>query len=193
MPRATTYTGALDILQNCYISTYWGQIQLRVLPEISDSKKATFSSEPIMGRSSPLVVYSHSDARTISMELTFLVTEKADIKRNLRYLRLIESLVYPGDPTDAPYSPPQIAHIVCGNLFGDLTNDINGNPVTPPTIGAPGGICCLLESYSVKFPTDVAWDETTYLPYKFTVSTNWQVVYACKDLPCSSRIITLGR
>jgi hypothetical protein len=183
MPRATTQTGALAILDNCRIQTYWGDIELRVLPEISDTKKATYHNENIIGRSSPLVIYSHSEARTISMELTFLTTELADIDRNLHYLRLLESLVYPGDPTSAPYSPPQIAHIVCGNLLGSLDDGAN----------SPGGVCCILESYSVKFPTDVAWDEVTYLPYKFTVSTSWQVVYACKDLPCNQRIIALGR
>lgn len=187
MPKATTQTGALDILKNCYISTFWGQIQLRILPEISDSKKATYTADSIMGRSSPVVTYSHSDARTISMELTFMVTEKADIQRNIRYLRLLEALVYPGEPTEAPYSPPQIAQIVCGNLLGDTDDGLPGE------LGSPGGVCCVLESYSVKFPTEVAWDETTYLPYKFSVSTQWQVVYACKDLPCNSRIISLGR
>jgi hypothetical protein len=181
MARATTQTGALAILQNCYIQTPQGIIQLRSLPDITDSKASNYSNETIMGRSNPIVNYSHSEPRTISMELTFMVTELADIQRNLQYLRLIESLVYPGEPTNAPYAPPQIVNIVCGQLFGQLDD------------GSPAGICCILKNYSVKCPPDVAWDEVTYLPYRFSVSTSWEAVYACKDLPCNTRIIALGR
>ena len=51
----------------------------------------------------------------------------------------------------------------------------------------------ILKSYSVKFPTDIAWDESTLLPYKFDVDTSWDVVYKSMDLPGQERIFQTGR
>jgi hypothetical protein len=50
-----------------------------------------------------------------------------------------------------------------------------------------------LKSYSVKFPTDVVWDQDFYVPYKFDVDTSWDVVYRSSELPGQERIAQLGR
>ncbi len=171
MAKATTAIGALQELVKCRIETPNGVIRLKILPEITDSKSAAYVNETIMGRSSPVTTFSHSEPRMINSELTFMVTICQDILDNLTYMRLIESLVYPGPAAGgAPYTPPPICKFYCGKLLGDT------------------GVCVVLKTYSVRIPTDVAWDVETYLPYRFTISCQWEVVYACKNLPTNNII-----
>jgi len=180
MAKATEASGRLQKLAKCKIITPYKrdddpglavEIELRVLPEITDAKGVTYQNEIIPGRASPVPTYGHSDARTISTELTFLIMTCDDIEENLRHLRTLESLAYPGDGTGgAPYAPPAVCKFICGKLLGD------------------GGVCVVLKSYSVRFQSDVAWDVETYCPYKFTVSCQWEVVYSCKSLPTNTKI-----
>ena len=192
MPQATGGTGTLNYLNNCFIkipsggmsscSDFNGYIYLKVLPDISDSKSAAYTPETITGRAFPFKTFSHGEERSISMTLHLVVCEQSDIKTNLCYLRALESLVYPGQGTSStPYVPPPIAQIQCGKLLAD----------------AP--LCAVLKSYSVKFPTEVAWDagfndggDATYLPYKFDVDLTWEIVYDSSNLPGQERIIQTG-
>jgi hypothetical protein len=53
----------------------------------------------------------------------------------------------------------------------------------------------ILTDYSVDFPTDQPWSyyaSTLYLPYKFTLSLTFEVVYDSRQLPGADRIIRLG-
>lgn len=171
MAKATNQYGQLQELVKCRIETPFGRIIMKVLPEITDTKAANYTNEPIMGRTTPLLNYSYSEPRTLQTDITFIVTTCQDICDNLTYLRLIESLVYPGDPRgSAPFTPPPICKFICGRLIDD------------------NGVCVVLRNYSVRFPTDVPWDVETYLPYKFTVGCQWEVVYACRNLP-TNRVI----
>jgi hypothetical protein len=52
-----------------------------------------------------------------------------------------------------------------------------------------GFLCVVLKQYSVSFPTDVIWDEQTYLPYKFDVDLTWEVVYSNDTLPGQDQIL----
>ena len=175
MTRATVANGSLRTLYKCYIVTPDGTINLKIVPEITDSKSANYQNESIIGRSNPVTNYAYSEPRTISTELTFMITTCQDITDNLTYLRLIESLVYPGAGNGgAPYLPPSVCKIKCGKLLGD------------------DGVCVVLKSYSVRFASDVAWDAATYLPYKFTVSCQWEVVHACSQLPTNCMIRVAG-
>lgn len=174
MAKATGSDGALQQLSKCYIVTPYGQVTLKILPEITDSKSANYINEAIIGRSNPVTTYSHSEPRVISTELTFMVTKCSDITDNLRSLRIIQSLVYPGQPGGgAPYTPPPVSKFYCGKLFGD------------------SGVCVVLKNYSVRYQGDVAWDVETYLPYKFTISCQWEVVYSCANLPSYQTIAAL--
>jgi len=85
-------------------------------------------------------------------------------------------VAYPQDQTSsgAPFEPPPVCRLRCGSLLSS------------------GEICAILRSYSVRFPTDVPWDENTYLPYKFDVDTSWEAVYSSDDLPGQERILQLG-
>lgn len=172
-----TNNGNLNYIEDCYIEIpEAGTILMRSLPDISDGKSAVYNNEPIMGRSFPLYTYSHSADRTLNMQLHFYIIKEGDGQRNLEDLRRIQSAVYPRQGSGrAPYLPPPVCTIKVNKILADQP------------------ICAQLQSYSVKFPTDVAWDEETYCPFKFDVDTSWLVVYASNDLPYQDRIVTSGR
>lgn len=178
MPSLATSApgGRLNTLNDkCKITIEGHTINLKILPEISDAKRATYSDTTIIGRSSPIKTYSHSDNRVISMKLHFIVVEQEDIQRNIADLRAIASATYPR--TGDPYKPPPVCVLDCGKGLGDEP------------------LCCVLESYSVSFPTNVAWDKDTLLPYYFEISTNWHVVYSTsgsRGLPNQDRIMRTG-
>jgi len=169
----------MAILEHCKLITFCGTVCFRILPDITDSKNANYTHETIIGRSSPVVIFSYSEPRTIQAELHFMIMQCEDIEENLRSLNIIRSLAYPGGPDgQAPYTPPPVSKFICGHL-----------------LDGPEGICVILRAYSVRFPTEVAWDNNdpnsivpSYLPYRFSISTTWEVVYACKDLPTNQLV-----
>jgi len=173
--KATLAGGQLIPIENCYIEVPpFGRITMKALPEISDSKSAAYNDESIMGRAFPLKTYSHSENRAISMTIHFYTIKQKDIEDNLNSMRALESAVYPREQNGMPFVPPPVCKIQCGKLLADET------------------LCVILKSYSVKFPTDVVWDEDTYMPYKFDVETSWEVVYKSDDLPGQQKIIDTG-
>ena len=182
MPKATGSNGLLTIIEDCYIKVFNLYIFMYILPEISDTKKANYNDEPIIGRSFPIKTYSHSDNRTISWTAHFVVTEEADIEYNMDTLRLLESLVYPrSGGGGSPYRPPPLVKLKCGTLLGRNEE-----------------LCAVLENYSVKFPTEVAWADRSasgerYVPYKFDVDMTFSIVYQSDDLPGQDRIMDFGR
>ena len=113
--RATNGQGDLQPIPNCYIDVPppGRRIEMRILPEISDSKSASYNDEPIMGRSFPLKTYSHSENRDISWTAHFMVVKDGDQEEIMENLRIIESLVYPEDENTggAPYAPPPICRL----------------------------------------------------------------------------------
>lgn len=174
-----TNNGSLAPLNDCWVNIpNAGRIVFSNLPDISDSKTAIYNTEAIIGRSTPLYTYSHSGDRTISMTMHFFVVDKGDVEKNLRYLKWIQSAVYPRGSESSggsPFKPPVICQIKCGFVL------------------ASQPLCCALQSYSVKFPTEVAWDGETFCPFRFDVETSWVVVYTSDDLPDQSRIVQSGR
>jgi len=150
----------------------------KILPEISDTKKATYADTTIIGRSMPIKTYSHSDNRVITMRLHFMVIEPNDIFQNAFDLWTIESATYPRKGN--PYKPPPVCKIDCGVMLG----------IEP--------LCVVLESYNVSYPTNVVWDPDLLVPYYFQVNTTWHVVYTssgggANSLPGQERIFNEGR
>jgi len=180
--KATKY-GSLTPLDECWVnvpipkgSKGSGKIIFNSLPDITDAKTAVYNNEAIIGRSTPLYTYSHSGDRTIGMTMHFFVVDKKDVEKNLNYLKVIQSAVYPRKGNgSSPFVPPVICQIKCGSI---LANE---------------PLCCILQSYSVKFPTEVAWDEETFCPFRFDVETSWIVVYTSDELPDQKRIYESGR
>ena len=173
-----TNDGSLTPISKCTVLIpNAGTIVLNNLPTLTDAKTAVYNNEAIIGRSTPLYTYSHSGDRTISLAMHFFVVDKGDAAKNLKYLRWIQSAVYPREGTGgSPFTPPVICQLKCGSLLAD------NEP-----------LCCALQSYSVKFPEEVAWDAETFIPFRFDVETSWIVVYTSDDLPFQSRIVQFGR
>lgn len=177
MPHATRPGGPLIPIKDCYINIPGaGYIVFNNLPDISDSKSASYNDETVIGRSSPLKTYSASDNRVISVQIHMIVTEPSDIEYNIQVLRWIQSAVYPRvGGNGAPFIPPPVCQIKCGKLLAEEE------------------LCVVLKSYNTKFPTEVAWDAEDFTPFKFDIDTNWEVVYKSSDLPGQDRIVTLGK
>jgi hypothetical protein len=175
--QSTLPGGALRTLDKAYISIKGVRIPFRALPDLGDSKGATYSDEPVIGRATTPKVYSYSSTRKINIELYFYICEDGDAQKNIGFLRLIQSATYPEDGLGggAPYVPPPVCKIKFGSMLGDSE------------------LCAVLMNTSVKFPRDVAYDEATYCPYFFQVSTEWDVVYKPTDLPGQDRIAKTGR
>jgi hypothetical protein len=174
--RATDQFGQLVDINNCHVEVPgFDPIVFNIMPDITDSKGASYNDEVIMGRSFPVKTYSHSENRTITIDMHFIALSSSDIEQNMNSLRILQSATYPrdGDGT-APYLPPPICSLTCGRLLG---ND---------------PLCAILKTYSVKFPTDVPLDPDTLLPYKFDVSTTWEAVYSSRNLPGQSKIAQDG-
>lgn len=160
----------------CYIKVGGYYIWPRQLPDISDSKTAEYHSEWVPGRAASMKVFNHSGDRTISFTIHCTVTAQSDIEDFIEWVRTLESALYPADSSEgAPFGPPKVCQIKCGEL-------LSSDP-----------ICVVLKSCSVKAPTDCAWDETTLIPWKFSIDTQWDVVYSTDDLPPDWRIKDLGR
>lgn len=179
MTRASYSGGELAAIKDCYLFVpNYGRISFYSLPELGDSKSASYSDEPIIGRAFPIKTYSHSENRTISLQLNLFIRKKEDAYTNLRIKRAIESTLYPRDETvgaNAPFIPPPVCRLRCGYLLSD------------------GELCIVCKSCSSKSPTDVPWDEDTLCPYKLTLDTTWDTVYKNNDLPGQGRIIREGR
>src|SRR4051812_16197727 len=158
--------GNLRPLEKAYLIIRGRKINFKSIPELSDSKSAEYTDEPIIGRAMPMKTYSHSGNRSIGLELYFYITEDNDVLMNLQDKRTIESAVYPDDGLfGSPYRPPPVCKIRCGDLLA--TQDL----------------CVVCKQYSVKYPRDVVWEDQTYCPWMFQISTTWEVVYKTSDLP----------
>src|SRR5688572_18614063 len=98
--KATRKYGDLNPIPDCKITIDGEDIDMFILPDITDSKGASYNDETIIGRSFPVKTYSHSENRSISMELHFIALQKSglgkpSIEQNLEWLRLIQSATYP--------------------------------------------------------------------------------------------------
>jgi len=162
-----------------------GIVYMNTLPDISDSKSASYADESAIGRTMPFKTYQYSENRTISWTAHFVVNQKSDIDTIFGYLRLLESCVYPESPSDngAPYRPPPICSLRCGGLLSGSGANRSGGGT---------GLFAVMKSYSVKFDTSVPWDQETFMPFKLDVDMQFDVVYNQTELPGSSQILSDG-
>lgn len=169
--KATDSKGSLQPT-GCYIIILGTKIQLNILPEISDSKSASYNDETIMGRSFPIKSFAHGDNRTISMTTSFYADTPDSLTNNIKSCRLIQSAVYPRDNTDngAPYTPPPICKLYCSSLISTCA------------------LCVTLKRYNLRIPRDIQWDEKTMTPYFFTMDLEFDVVNDNNSLPGQEKI-----
>ena len=170
--NATDRTGRLRILsRRCFLQIGSFTLYFNNLPDLSESKSASYNDEAVIGRAAPIKTYANSDNRSISCSISLFVQKKQDCKDNISILRKIQSAVYPRTGVGAPYFPPVICRIQCGDLF------------------SKDPICCVMRDYNVKFPTDVPWDLDTLCPYKMEISMTLEQVYSSNNLPNQDLIL----
>lgn len=180
--KATLPGGILAPIPRCSIIVPGaGTIVLNNLPTISDSKSASYADEGVIGRSFPIKTYSHSENRAINMKVHFVILRNSDAEVNMRYLRWLQSAVYPRDNVPgSPYLPPPVCKIRCGNLLAGRTSD--------------GYVCAVLKQYNVSYDPTVAWysdgnGNGSYLPYSFDMDLTWDVVFSNETLPGQEKIM----
>jgi hypothetical protein len=177
MARATNYNGQLQPI-NCTVTINGTTMKPRILPDITDSKSASYNDESVIGRSFPIKTFSHGDNRSISMKWHILIVDTDTLFEAVQQLKAFTSLVYPqAGAGNTPYQPPTIATIDCGQILS-AGSGVNFGP-----------LCVVLKSYNITYPTDVAWNEDFMIPYKFDIDLSWDVVYATSELPNSDMII----
>lgn len=188
---ASKFGGELTIIPNLYIliPTRNGnhRIDFNSLPTITDGKQAKYDGAPVIGRSNPILTYASSESRQIGLELPFVTLRLngggvGSRSYNLEALRAIMSAAYPRtyESGAIAFAPPP----VCVIKFGSFLTDGVANGGL--------GLCAVLVSYSVKNDPSVPSDPETLMPYKFTVSTSWTVVYDSETLPGQERIFRIG-
>jgi hypothetical protein len=173
--KATLPDGSLIEIENCYIEIPELNeiIYMKILPEISDSKGANYSDQTAIGRSFPIKNYAYSENRSISWTIHLMVCKESDKEDMLKKIKLIEACVYPS-MKQQPYSPPPICYLKCGRLLAEVP------------------LCCVLKNYTLRFPTDVVWDDESCLPNKLDLELSFDVVYDSKSLPYAEEIQELG-
>jgi hypothetical protein len=183
--KATFSGGELQEINNCYIDILGKKIISRIIPDISDTKNATYTSEAGMGRSMPFKNYTNSDDRTIGWTAHYVVAQKSDIVKYLQEIQLIQSALYPrmGADNTAPFAPPPICKLSCGALLQ------NGQNFEVPPNDNASSIRAVMKSYSIKYDTSVPWDDQYLLPYKFDIDMSFEVVYDQSELPGQERIM----
>lgn len=175
MSLATTSSGILNYLTDCYISVGGVKIFMNNLPDYSDSHDAAYATETGVGRSLPTKTFSNGGERKISWTVHFIADTEEKLELNLRAYRLLQAATYPRALVgNLPYLPPPICKVKCGRMLGDYE------------------LCVVIDSCNYKAPTDVPWSDNGYIPYKFDVDLNLSVVYDSANLPGAERIITLG-
>lgn len=159
--KATLAGGKLKKIDDIYIRIKQYKINAYIMPDISDSKGATYADENSIGRTTPFKNYSFSENRVIQWSHHWIIDHKDRVDEILTDIRYLQSLAYPSNHYK-PYTPPWIAHIKAGNILGKEE------------------LCCVLKTYSIKYPTDVPWYQDgsdTSLPYKIDMELNFEVVY----------------
>ena len=184
--KATLPNGILVPIKNCYIDVpifnngnSGPTIPMNILPDISDGKSASYPDESAQGRSMPFKTFQNSDNRSVSWTAHFMVCQDGDQVTILNYLRTIEACTYPmlNSTGGAPYAPPPICRIRCGDLLSDRNKE---------------DLCAILKSYSVKFDPSVPWDEYYNIPYKLDVDMQFEIVYDQSNLPGAENILDGG-
>jgi hypothetical protein len=186
-PRASDFKGQLNVIKDCWLlipNEEFGsmKIEFQALPTVTDAKGAKYDPTPVIGRASPLLVYANSDLRTISLDLPFFVTQTENfteslsgesstvgtVKYNLQALRAIMSATYPRKGKNGvTYRPPP----VCVFKYGEFL------------CTKKGGMCVIIDKYSVKNDPTVPSDPETLCPYKFTVNVSLIKTTTSDDLP----------
>lgn len=151
-------------------------IYFRSLPEVTDKKSASYNSQTIFGRSSPIRSYSDSGPRTIEISFDLYNVDDRIRRENFSYLRAIASAVHPQYGAEM-YGPPPICRLACGAILSgsDPEGGSRGNK-PPPELD------CLLTDYSFSYGKESVFDDAMF-PFHISVDLTLEVIYSSQNLP----------
>lgn len=159
-------------------ATTTNRIYFETLPEITENKSATYNDEIVLGRSSPVKTFAHGDNRVITLTMNFIATHESDFIRYRQYMFAIASAAHPR--YEQGYAPPDICKIQIGGILGN-------DPVS-----------CVLRNYDFNTENTTFWydrdaqDEAErnamYMSMRFSINTNWDVVYSYESLPSNTDV-----
>jgi len=182
--QATTATGILKDIPDCYIQIGGTYFYMYIMPDIGDTHDAQYATQNGIGRSLPTYNFSYGGPRTISWTVHLYADFPGRLLSNLNFMRALESCTYPRNTENSflPFVPPLILQIKCGAVLGDLP------------------LAVVLKSYNVKFPVDVQWSEPQVvngknvgpIPYKLDIDCTFETVYDSLYLPGQDRVAIFG-
>lgn len=167
--KATIPGGDLNSLPQCYIVVDNYTIEMDILPDISDSKSTNYANENAIGRTAPFVIFSNGELRNVSWTCHFICKKEGDTQKYMKHIRALQSACY---PTNESGHPPPICRLYCGTLL------------------STSELCAVLKSYSIKYDTNVPWEEDDLIPYKLDIDLQFDIVYNQSELPVSNDILT---
>lgn len=148
------------------------RIFFQFMPEdISDTKQATYTDYPIIGRSIPLKAYEASQSRIITLTLSFFTM-----------------------PVEAEFAPdPFIIKTWMDKLRSFTYPDYSQGGVKPPhtfiiNIGGFIAMEAVMTQYTLSYPFKV-WTPGMMLPYGSTINLTMAEV---RDIPLSTEEVTAG-
>ena len=151
-----------------------GDVPIQVLPEISESKSAMVNDQNILGRSSPIKIYSGSSARTFSITLNYHILSEEDPVMIQKAVRALSAAVHP--EYQGTYKPVPVCQIKIPGMIEDGK-------------GGPAPVIC--KSYQITYDAQVWWYVTDELmmPSHISIATEWERVYSFQDLPGQANVI----
>lgn len=153
-----------------------GEWRFIALPEVSVSKQAVYSDIPIIGRSSPIASYAHSNYRRLQITFHLHSLSLFFQDYHLQFIRAVDSLVHP--VYENTYSPPRLAMFKCGGLLAGTS--IEGGSY----------LRILVEDTSYTLSPDVVWyGDTSLIPQYMTLQLNARVIYNFQSLPGAQDVI----
>jgi len=166
--KATNPDGSFVSLEDSIVlkrNTGDYSVPFQVLPTITENKGANYTDQTVLGRASPIKIYTGSAPRGFEIAIDYYIIVSEDSNKMVELLRNISASVYP--KYSERYGPPDTWHFTMGIIDVDM-------------------IC---KTYNVTYNTDCWWDKDIMLPSHITIATSWEVVYAQEDLPGQGDII----
>jgi hypothetical protein len=149
--------------------------QLSSLPELTWRKEASYNTQSIIGRASPVVSYSSSKSKTLEIVLHMHSPTHQDLLNNLKATHYLAAALHPR--YENTYAPPPICTLNCG--VGSPSP--NNSPFT--------FLRFIMTSMSQTFASDSVWDETLMVPRMWDTQISGEVIYNYSSLPGASSVV----
>lgn len=163
---------------------------LTSLPELTWRKEASYNTQNIIGRSSPIISYSSSKSRTIEIVLHMHNPTYQDMIYNMNAVHYLASAVHPR--YQSTYAPPPICTLACGSSQGGapLTTTTASGSTRSANTSPFAYLRFIMTSISQSFNSESVWDDVLMVPRNWDVQISGEVIYNYVNLPGSSDVLS---